>query len=152
MSPAIAYTERHIPLDRDAIFDVLADARTYSDWVVGAHEIRGVEGDWPQPGSRFHHTQGRPPLSVKDDTVALAADPPHRLEIEVRTRPFLVGLVQFTLDSQEGGTVVGMTERPIAGPMHKVHNPLLEWITKKRNDETLRRLERVAVARRRAAA
>ena len=112
--------------------------------MVGAYEIRGVEGNWPAPGSVFHHTQGRPPLRLKDDTVSLAVDPPNRLEIEVRTRPLLVGIVQFTLEPQNGGTLVGMTERPIKGPLHWVHNPLLDWATKKRNDETLRRLERVA--------
>jgi hypothetical protein len=144
----MAYTERLMPLKPEDVYRVLADAPTYGDWVVGAYEIRSVEGDWPSPGSVFHHTQGRPPLSMKDVTRSLASDPPNRLEIEVLIRPFLIGLVQFTLDAQNGGTLVGMTERPIGGLLHKVHNPALDWLTKKRNDETLRRLESIAMARR----
>src|SRR4051794_36099438 len=133
-----------MPLDRDAGFAVLADARTYADWVVGAHEIRGGGGAGPRPGPKFHHPRGRPPLHLKDDTVSRAVDPPSSLEIEVRTRPLLVGVVRFTLHEDDDGTLVGMTERPISGPLHWIHNPLLDWLTKKRNDETLRRLERVA--------
>ena len=38
--------ENHAYIDAppDAVFDVLADARSYAHWVVGSSEVRGVEG------------------------------------------------------------------------------------------------------------
>jgi hypothetical protein len=67
--------------------------------------------------------------------------------MEVRVRPLLVGIVRFTLEPERRGTRVGMYERPVRGPLGRLHNPLFDWIVKKRNDETLRRLERVALSR-----
>jgi uncharacterized protein YndB with AHSA1/START domain len=143
----MATNRRMIEAPPEAVWDVLADASSYGDWVVGAYDIRGVEGGWPAPGARFHHTQGRPPLKVEDTTLALSADAPRRLAMEVRVRPFLVGRVEFALEAVGTGTRVTMVERPIGGVLSPVFNPVIDLLTRARNAETLRRLERLAVER-----
>ena len=48
------------------VFAVLADGWLYPSWVVGASRVRGVDGTWPQPGSRIHHSVGVWPLLIDD--------------------------------------------------------------------------------------
>ncbi len=142
-------SENHAYIDAppDAVFDVLADAGSYAHWVVGSSEIRGVEGDWPEPGSKFHHTQGFFGVGLKDDTVSIAANRPRQLVIEVRFRPLMVGKVEFRLRPRGRGTHVTMIEYPIRGPVAKVHNPLIDRALWLRNVESLRRLRKLAEER-----
>src|SRR6188472_2881403 len=86
------------PIER--VFEVISDPRTYPDWLVGAREIRSVDEDWPQPGSRFHHRVGLVgPLTIPDSTSSVEVEPPTRLVLEVRARPLVKGRVEFTLAS-----------------------------------------------------
>ncbi|HEX8649083.1 MAG TPA: SRPBCC family protein [Thermoleophilaceae bacterium] len=141
--------ENHVYVDAapDAVFDVLSDAESYAHWVVGASQIRGVEGDWPEPGSKFHHTQGFFGVGLKDSTSSIAATRPRQLVIEVRFRPFMVGKVEFRLRAQGRGTHVTMIEYPIGGPVAKIHNPLIDRALWARNVESLRRLRKLAEQR-----
>ncbi|HEX8742245.1 MAG TPA: SRPBCC family protein [Thermoleophilaceae bacterium] len=141
--------ENHAYIDAppDAVYDVLADAPSYAHWVVGASEIRAVEGDWPEPGSKFHHTQGFFGVGLKDSTLSIAANRPRQLVIEVRFRPFMVGKVEFRLRPRGRGTHVTMVEYPIAGPIAKIRNPLIDRALWARNVETLRRLRKLAEQR-----
>ena len=141
--------ENHVYVDAppDAVFDVLSDAESYAYWVVGSSQIRGVEGDWPEPGSKFHHTQGFFGVGLKDSTSSLVANRPRQLVIEVRFRPFMVGKVEFRLRPRGRGTHVTMIEYPIGGPIAKVNNPLIDRALWARNVETLRRLRKLAERR-----
>ena len=141
--------ENHAYVDAppDAVFDVLADAGSYAHWVVGSSEIRGVEGDWPEPGSKFHHTQGFFGVGLKDSTLSIAANRPRQLVIEVRFRPIMVGKVEFRLRPSGRGTHVTMVEYPIRGPLARIHNPLFDRAFWARNVETLRRLRKLAEQR-----
>ena len=47
----MARTSIHVSAPPEAVFAVLSDPYTYEHWVVGCKRIRGVEGDWPQPGA-----------------------------------------------------------------------------------------------------
>ena len=142
-------SENHAYIDAppDAVFDVLADAQSYAHWVVGSSEIRGVEGDWPEPGSKFHHTQGFYGVGLKDDTVSIAANRPRQLVLEVRFRPFMVGKVEMRLRPRGRGTHVTMIEYPLSGPIARVHNPLTDRAFWARNVESLRRLRKMAEQR-----
>ena len=61
------------PIER--VFEVVSDPRTYPDWLVGAQEIRSVDEDWPQPGSRFHHRVGLVgPLTIPDSTSSVEVE------------------------------------------------------------------------------
>ncbi|HVW32509.1 MAG TPA: SRPBCC family protein [Acidimicrobiia bacterium] len=134
------------------VWEMLADAPTYEDWVVGNKEIRDHDAAWPGPGAEFHHTVGIGPLAVKDKTVSLEAQQARRLVLNVRVLPIGHGKVTFDLiPAGPGTTRVQMAEEPLAGPA-KVFWPLLIPLVKVRNAETLRRLKRCAEARQQAAA
>jgi hypothetical protein len=126
---------------------VLADARSYAHWVVGSSEIRGVEGNWPEPGSKFHHTQGAFGFGLKDSTSSIAANRPRQLVMEVRFRPLMVGKVELRLRPRGRGTFVTMVEYPIRGPVAKINNPLIDRALWARNVESLRRLRKLAEQR-----
>lgn len=137
----------------DEVFAVLADARSYEHWVVGCDDIRAVEGDWPEVGSHFFHTVGVGPLKTKDNTKVVEVDPGRRLVLEARARPAGVAQVIFELTPVEGGTRtdVMIEEYPIKGVAKTIDNPIQDGLIKVRNVETLRRLERVVLERKRAA-
>jgi uncharacterized protein YndB with AHSA1/START domain len=141
--------ENHAYIDAppDAVFDVLADAESYHYWVVGSSEIRAADADWPQPGSKFHHTQGFYGVGLKDDTVSIAANRPRQLVMEVRFRSLMVGKVEFRLRPRGRGTHVTMIEYPLSGPIARINNPLIDRALWARNVETLRRLRKLAEER-----
>jgi hypothetical protein len=122
---------------------VLTDARSYSLWVVGAKDIRDVEGPWPQPGSRFHHTLGMGPFTLQDNTKSLKAEEGRFLAIEARARPLGRAHVTFTLARVDDGTRVTIDEMFVSPLVVKLFNPLLAPLISSRNVETLRRLASV---------
>ena len=142
-------SENHAYIDApsDAVFDVLADPQSYAYWVVGSSEIRGVEGNWPEPGSKFHHTQGFYGVGLKDSTSSIAATRPRQLVMEVRFRPFMVGKVELRLRPRGRGTHVTMIEYPLSGPIARINNPLIDRALWARNVESLRRLRKLAEQR-----
>jgi Polyketide cyclase / dehydrase and lipid transport len=129
------------------VWSVLADAESYGHWVVGAREVRAVEGDWPTPGATFHHTQGLGPLPIiKDTTSVLEEEEGRRLKIEVRIRPWLVGHVEFQLEEVDAGTRIRMHESTQTGVLFPL-KPLLDRLFKARNVESIRRLKAEAERR-----
>jgi uncharacterized protein YndB with AHSA1/START domain len=129
------------------VWAILADARGYAFWVVGSHDIRAVDGVWPEVGSTFHHTQGHGPVKLRDTTTVIDCEAPHRLLLEVRIRPFLTGPVELTLAPDGEGTCVTITELAEGGlgglAPHFVTSPFIAL----RNAEALRRLASMAWAR-----
>jgi uncharacterized protein YndB with AHSA1/START domain len=124
----------------ETVWAVLADVEEYAQWVVGAKEIRDSEGDWPNVGAVFHHTQGLGPLPVvKDTSEVLECEPRRRLLLEVRVRPWLVGHVELQIEELGPRTCVRMIETTKAGLMFPL-KPLLDRLYKARNVESLRRL------------
>jgi uncharacterized protein YndB with AHSA1/START domain len=71
----------------ERVFAVLADPKTYADWVVGSDTIRDADPTWPAPGSRFYHRVGVGPIKVKDHTEVREADRPRKLALHARARP-----------------------------------------------------------------
>ncbi|HEY0397658.1 MAG TPA: SRPBCC family protein [Acidimicrobiia bacterium] len=134
-----------------AVWDVLADPPTYEYWVVGNKAIRSYDPGWPAPGTEFRHKVGFGPVTVKDTTVSLEAEPPRRLVMRVRALPVGKGIVTFELDPIRSGsaTVVRMGEQIDAGPARFLA-PAFDPLTHLRNAETLRRLRRLAEQRYRA--
>lgn len=97
------------------VFAALVDPWTYPEWLVGAKEIRSVDDAWPRPNSRFHHRVGLGgPATVADSTKILAIEPPIRLQLEVRARPFGRGRATFRLRPlPDDRTEVCLDERPV---------------------------------------
>jgi uncharacterized protein YndB with AHSA1/START domain len=138
-----------VDADAELVFDVLTDAETYRDWVVGSRDVRDVEGPWPRPGGRFHHTVGwLGPLGVEDDTEVEEIDPPRSIVLRVKTRPWMVGRVELYVKPEDGGrTRVIMYESTIGGLATKTASTVLGLPLWGRNIESLRRLKRIAESR-----
>lgn len=134
-----------MPVPPEAVWDALADASGYAYWVVGSSEIRDADPNWPQPGSRFHHTVGLGPLKVDDHTESLEARRPTFLRIRAKARPLGTAKVTFTMTPQDGGTRVRITENPDGLTSWLTLNPLVQLLVKGRNAESLMRLEELAL-------
>lgn len=143
--PPAASAELDMDAPPHAVYEVLADADRYADWVVSAKEVRFHDASWPAPGSTFHHTQGMGPLQLKDTTSVLEVTPDRELLLEVRGRPLMTAntLIQLTPIDAGRRTRVAMHERPTAGIVRAIHNPLVHAALKARNLESLRRLRSI---------
>lgn len=125
----------------ERVFAVIADPRTYPDWVVGADVIRAVDSDWPAVGSRFHHTVGVGPAKVDDSTRLVDIEPPRRLVLEASMGGAGAAQVEFVVTpSAGGGTDVTIEEHPVEGIAERLPTALTDAGLKLRNAETLRRL------------
>ena len=133
----------------ERVFSVLADAKAYPHWVVGAKQVRAVDEGWPAPGTAFHHSIGAGPASVDDATTVVELDPPRRLVLRGRARP--LGTMAIVLDVRRAAdeTEITITERPAAGPPSWLRGPFawaMDVLIHLRNIESLRRLRRLAEA------
>lgn len=139
-------TERMIPALPERVWAVLADPHCYPRWVVGADSVRTADPAWPAAGSRFDHRVGWGPLKVHDYTQVLAVDAPRRLVLRAKARPLGTARVDLTLAPREGGTFVTMVEEAGDRLTALVFNRLTDPLVHGRNEESLRRLEELAVS------
>jgi uncharacterized protein YndB with AHSA1/START domain len=137
-------TERVMQVPREAVWETLARAGDYAEWVVGSAGVRAADPTWPEPGSRFHHSVGIGPLALRDHTEALESRPQELLKLRARARPLATAIVTLELQALDGGTRVLMTEELEGPPRLVMANALGEWLTKARNGKSLERLERLA--------
>lgn len=132
--------ETTIEAPRQAVWDALVDVRSYPRWLVGAVRIRAVDDGWPTPGTAFHHEVGLGgPLTIADKTVSVSADPPRRLELDIRARPLFSGTVVFELHDDGADTRIVMHEHPTG--VFRLVSPLAAPIVQLRNRASLRQLE-----------
>jgi uncharacterized protein YndB with AHSA1/START domain len=131
----------------EAVWKVLADPASYGYWVVGSKGIRDADPGFPAPGTKFHHTIGVGPLTVRDHTEVLAAERPRLLRLRAKARPLGTASVTLELTGERGGTRVRMTENPDGPYVLLALNPALQLFTKVRNAESLQRLEELALSR-----
>ena len=144
----MATNETTIDATPDQVFEVLMDGEAYSDWVVGAKEIRSVDPSWPDPGSEFHHKVGVGPVEIKDSTTMVAHERPSFVKLEVHAGPLGSGIVEMRMkDNGEGGTAVEMVEYPIDGPAETLDGPIEDTAIKARNLEALRRFKNLGEER-----
>lgn len=140
----MATVTRHALVARDVAFDALVDPETYPKWLVGAREIRAIDDDWPEPGSRFHHRVGIiGPVTLSDYTRCLECERPSRLVLEARARPLGRGRVAFSLSEagERGGnpvTRITMDEVPIG--LLAAAKPVLDPLAEARNRVSLNAL------------
>ena len=129
----------------DQVYAILADGWTYSDWVVGTAHIRDVDAAWPAVGSKLHHKIGPWPLSLKDSSTVVAAEPGRSLTLRAALWPLGEATVRLELvPVAGGGTRVTMHEDFHAGPLHWVKNKINDLVLHGRNNEALRRLAELA--------
>lgn len=145
---AMAFNCRELSAPRAEVFAVLADATTYPEWLVGAAHVRDVEGAYPSPGSRFHHTVGVRPLALRDITEVIDVEPDERLVLVVKARPLITAEVTFRLVGDGDRCVVCVEEEPTLRILGNLVRPLLDPSIHHRNHRSLRNLERVVLERR----
>ncbi|MDQ1695500.1 MAG: hypothetical protein QOJ03_853 [Frankiaceae bacterium] len=127
-----------------AVWQVLSDGFTYSDWVVGTSAIRDVDEAWPAVGSALHYRIGRGRLSHEGHTEVQSMEPGRRLELEAHAWPVGTARIDLRLEDAADGCLVTIVEHPNSGLGSLLHNPVGDLLLKVRNTETLRRLERLA--------
>jgi hypothetical protein len=129
-----------VPGSPERAWAELSDAWVYTSWVVGATHIRDVDSNWPEPGSKLHHTVGPWPLMIKDHTQVVESEPPSRLVLIARAWPVGEARIELTLRPVRDGTEITMAEWPVRGPGRWTRNPVMEAVLRARNRESLGRL------------
>jgi uncharacterized protein YndB with AHSA1/START domain len=140
----MAENRRRIPVPRDAVWRVLCDGPTYSRWVVGTSEIRGVDDNWPQLGAQLHYRVGRGPFRHDGHTEVLSVEEGRCLELEAHAWPLGTVRIELTLVDAAGCCLVTMVEHPARGVVGLLHNRVGDALLKLRNVEALRRLDTMA--------
>ena len=136
------------PVPIQQVFAVLADPKTYAYWVVGSDSIRDADASWPAVGAKLHHRVGVGPLKLNDNTEVLEVTEPVHLVLQARARP--LGTARVILDLVDlggNGTQVTMVEGPGDRFSRLLHNPVADFLLRRRNDEALRRLGQLAAQR-----
>lgn len=146
----MARNEIWVDAPLEIVWELLSDPFAYPDWVVGAQRARSADPSWPEPGSRLHHRVGIGPLSTRDRTCVVEAEPPDRIVLDAAARPFGRARVEITLRSEGDGTRVHMLEDPSGLAAVLRFNPLVQLLVKARNVEALRRFRDLAERRHRA--
>ncbi|MFL6165475.1 MAG: SDR family NAD(P)-dependent oxidoreductase [Ornithinibacter sp.] len=142
---------RSVAAPAEAVWAVLADGWFYATWVVGASRVRAVDDQWPQPGSRLHHSFGPWPAVISDATVVEEAQEPHHLVLNAKGWP--MGEARVSIDivpDGPGSCTVSLAEDAITGPGKVVPMPVRQAMILPRNREALRRLAYIAEGRHRA--
>ena len=141
----MAVNKRYMPVPPEAVWSVLADPPAYGYWVVGSKYIRDADAAFPAVGTKLHHTIGVGPLTLKDHTEVLEAEPPRRLKLRAKGRPLGTASVELELEPGDGGTHVTIIEDPDQMWTPLKYNPLLQLAARMRNAESLMRLEELAL-------
>jgi uncharacterized protein YndB with AHSA1/START domain len=135
------------PVPIEQVFAVLADPKTYAYWVVGADGIRDADASWPAAGAKLHHRVGAGPFKLNDNTEVLEVTEPVHLVLQARARPLGTARVVLDLIDLGDGTQVTMVEGPGDLVSRLLHNPVTDFLLRRRNDEALRRLGKLASER-----
>jgi uncharacterized protein YndB with AHSA1/START domain len=144
----MAEVEHVVHTTPDQVFATLTDGWCYADWVVGTAHIRDVDPDFPAAGSRLHHKSGPWPVSIQDETIVLACEPPYLLVLKVKIWPAGAGIVRIVLTAEgAAATRVTMAEQFVEGPLRWVRTRLDDLVLHRRNKESLRRLADIATRR-----
>lgn len=135
---------RRLKCPPEAVFHVLSRGWLYPAWVVGASRMRDVEAEWPQPGSRLHHSVGVWPALIDDTTSSVSWDPPRRMVMTARGWP--IGEARVTIDVKPSGEgcLVRIQEEAVSGPATAVPRAVADVVLRWRNAETLHRLAYLA--------
>lgn len=126
------------------VFAVLADGWLYPSWVVGASRVRGVDGSWPRPGSRIHHSVGVWPVLIDDDTEVEEFVDQRLLVLKARAWPAGEARVRISADPEGPHCRVTIEEDAVAGPGALIPAPARHGLLDMRNKETLARLAYLA--------
>lgn len=129
------------------VFAVIGNGWLYPSWVVGASRMRDVDENWPNPGSRLHHSFGVWPALINDITLVESYE--HGRSIVTRAKGWPIGEARIRIEvkARAAGTLVRIEENAVAGPGRFVPKPIMDVMLHWRNAETLQRLAYLAEGR-----
>jgi uncharacterized protein YndB with AHSA1/START domain len=114
----------------EAVFEALADARTYPDWWRPVYIA--VEADGPAEVGRVsqQHFKGRLPYTLRTRSTITGMETPRKLEVSVVG--VLTGHGTWTLTPRDGGVHVRfdwrvIADRPLLRYLTPVLRPLFRW-------------------------
>ena len=140
----MSVTRRVVECPLSDVFALFMNARAYPRWVVGATAFRGVDEEWPRPGTAFHHRVGVGPFAIDDQTKLLAVEPPRRVVLEAHAWPAGSAIVELTLRAvDDERTEITTEERPSKGLAAALDSPPLRLMTRLRNRWGLARVDRI---------
>jgi len=142
----VATIERHLAAPRDAVWAILTDASSYSDWFLNLADIRNISADWPAPGSGFDHKFRWGPIRLPGHTRVLEAQPPGHLTVRMKQGLLALTTIELLLQHAGDSTDLQMrhTRDAIGVPLL---NPLLDQVLTANYVTSLSRLERLAQRR-----
>jgi hypothetical protein len=141
--------KRDTSASRQQVWEVMADGWTYSQWVVGNSRMRAVDPNWPEPGSKIHHTIGIWPVAINDETVVESCDPQRELVLLAKGRPFGNARITLRLFDTDTGCRIEMSEVPVGRLLSRVPRRLALAAAFPRNRECTWRLAALAERRER---
>jgi uncharacterized protein YndB with AHSA1/START domain len=123
--------EWDVEAPQEAVFEALADARTYPEWWRPVYiEVEGDEGPGPEVSTR-QHFKGKLPYTLKTTSTITAFDPPTHFQVEVVGD--LTGTGRWTLTPNAGGGVhvrfdwIVHADRPLLRYLTPILRPIFRW-------------------------
>jgi uncharacterized protein YndB with AHSA1/START domain len=122
--------EWDVAAPREAVFDLIADARTYPSWWRPVYIDVESDGE-PRLGAvSQQHFKGRLPYHLRTSSTVTVYDPPHRVGAEVVGD--LRGRGLWTLTPTETGTRVRFdwsvfADKPLLQVLTPVLRPVFRW-------------------------
>jgi uncharacterized protein YndB with AHSA1/START domain len=129
-APYVFVDEWEVAAPADAVFDALADARTYPKWWTPVYLAAEADGP-PAVGCRSRQQfKGRLPYTLKTTSTIVALERPLRIEAEVVGD--LSGRGIWTLTPRDGRTHVRFdwrvhADRPLLRYLSPVLRPMFRW-------------------------
>jgi uncharacterized protein YndB with AHSA1/START domain len=135
-----------IPASPAAVWDVLADPYSYSDWVVGTRDISSADLSWPAVSSVLRYQAGIGPLRFEGHSIVRDVNPPCHLELEADAG-LMAARVSMSVKPWGDGALAIVEEHWIRGPSVLLDNPLIDLALNIRNRWMVRNLASVVERR-----
>jgi len=122
--------EWDVDAPRAAVYEALADSRTYPEWWKPVYITVEADGP-PEPGCVARHEfKGQLPYHLKTTSEIVRAEPPG--EFEVKVVGDLTGRGVWTLTDKDGGTHVRFdwrvyADRPLLRYLTPILRPVFRW-------------------------
>src|SRR5436190_6366939 len=130
MRPYVFVDEWDVAAPQEAVFDAIADARSYPEWWKPVYQEVEADGP-PEVGAvSTQHFKGRLPYHLEITSELVRLDPPRELEGVVKGD--LSGHSHWTLTPTEDGTHVRFdwrvtADRPLLRVLTPIMRPALRW-------------------------
>jgi uncharacterized protein YndB with AHSA1/START domain len=144
-------TSRNTTVDPEAIWAVLADAESYSRWVLGLTRIVSADSAWPAPGSTIRYVFRYGPFALRGDATVLDAHPPRHLRIRWKRSWRMYATAEFLIEppaapgSDRG--VLRLRQELVGLFAGRSANPFAGGLSAANAVTSLARLERLALER-----